>query len=75
METGTLIHSEHLDIRGRRYEVAVFQRANGSHVARTVFAPGDVIMNDGPSLEAVLAKHQRLLPLAIDSRELRGESR
>ena len=66
----TLVHTSHCTIAGQDYEVLVFRRPDGSHVAKTFFTPSDVIINDGTSLEEVLARHQRLLPLAINSREL-----
>jgi len=75
MESGILIHTTQLNVAGRKYEVAVYMRADGWHVARTIFSPGDIIIHDGPSLEEVLDKHQRLLPLAIDSRQLLSEIR
>lgn len=75
MEPGTLIQTVHFDVAGRQYEVAVYVRPDGLHSARTIFAPGDIIVNDGPSLEEVLSLHRRLLPLAIDSRLLLRELR
>jgi hypothetical protein len=72
---GILIHTTELNIAGRQYEVAVYLRSDGSHLARTIFAPGDIIIHDGPSLDEVLAKHQRLLPLAVDSRQVLSELR
>jgi hypothetical protein len=66
----TLVHTCHCTIAGQKYEVFIFRRSDGSHVAKTIFTPADVIINDGASLEEVLARHQRLLPLAVNSREL-----
>jgi hypothetical protein len=66
----TLVHSSHCSIAGRTYEVQVFRRADGSHLAKTAFAPRDVIINDGLGFEEVLARHQRLLDLAVNSREI-----
>ena len=48
----------------------VFLRQDGRHIAKTFFAQEDVIINDGHSLEDALDRHQRLLPLAIDSRRI-----
>ncbi|MEJ2202123.1 MAG: hypothetical protein P8X63_14070, partial [Desulfuromonadaceae bacterium] len=73
MELGTLIHTMSLNIAGRPYEIAIYSRPDGRYSARTVFAPGDVIVHDGSSVAAVLSEHQRLLPLAIDSRLLLRE--
>ncbi len=75
MDSGILIHTAELSVSGRPYEVAVFLRSDGSLTAQTIFAPGDIIIHDGHSLEEVLAKHQRLLPLAIDSRQVLSELR
>jgi len=75
MNPGILIHTTELKVADRQYEVAIYLRTDGSHIARTIFAPGDVIIHDGPSLEEVLAKHQRLLPLAVDSRQILSELR
>ncbi|BCR05719.1 hypothetical protein DESUT3_27880 [Desulfuromonas versatilis] len=66
----TLVHTCLIHIEGRDYEVAVFSRPGGTHLAKTVFAPWDVIINDGPSLEAALAKHRQILPLAVGSRRV-----
>ena len=66
----TLVHTCRCTIADQEYEVLVFRRSDGSHVAKTFFTPSDVIINDGTSLEEVLARHQRLLPLAVNSREL-----
>lgn len=71
----TLVHSGRVKVDGNDYEVLVFRRADGSHIAKTYFTALDVIINDGLSLDEVLAKHQRLLPLAITSRELLRNAR
>jgi hypothetical protein len=75
VDSSILIHKTELNIDGSQYEVSVYLRSDGSHIARTVFAPGDIIINDGVSFEEVLAKHQRLLPLAVDSRQILRELR
>ncbi len=66
----TLVHTTHCTIAGHDYEILIFRRADGTHVAKTFFTPLDVIINDGISLEEALSRHQRLLPLAVNSREL-----
>lgn len=63
------------DFEGRKYVVEVFSRSDGSHFARTVFSPQDVIISDGFSYEEALTKHQDLLPLAIRSRKMPCSSR
>jgi len=78
MEKEVLVHSCRLHVSGADYEVQVFSRPDGSHVAKTVFSRDDIIIHDGFSLNEVLDKHRRLLPLAINSRmilqELRGRA-
>ena len=70
MKFETLVHTCHLEIQDDRYEVLIYVRGDGRHVAKTVFSPEDIIINDGITLDEVLAKHQRLLPLAINSRRI-----
>lgn len=73
METEILVHTSIFHIAGQDYEVAVFTRPDGAHVAKTSFSPVDVIINDALSLEEVLAKHRRVLPLAVNSRQILRE--
>jgi hypothetical protein len=73
MEPEILVHKSIHHVAGQDYEVAVYARPDGSHVAKTAFSPVDVIVNDGRSLEDVLEKHQRILPLAINSRQILRE--
>jgi len=68
MSADILVHQSVYHFGGQDYQVSVYSRPDGSHVARTAFSADDVILNDGPSLEEVLAKHRRLLPLAVNSR-------
>lgn len=65
-----LVHECQMEIAGTRYEIHVFVQHDGRHVAKTVLASDDVVINDAPSLEEVLTKHRTLLPLAIDSRAM-----
>lgn len=69
MEELELVHQTEIEMNGDRYTVTVFCRADGRHVAKTRFENDDII-NDGDSLEEVLAKHESLLPLAISSRRV-----
>jgi len=73
MDSGILVHKSVFHIAGQDYEIAVFTRPDGTHVARTAFSPVDVIVNDGISLDEALAKHRRLLPLAVNSRQILRE--
>jgi hypothetical protein len=79
MTEETLVYESHIELHGDRYQIKVFCRSNGRHFAKTLFAADDIIINDGPSLEEALANHERLLPLAVRSRqvlqELRGSSK
>ncbi|MEJ2699307.1 MAG: hypothetical protein P8Z70_06580 [Desulfuromonadales bacterium] len=75
METEILVHTCMMTISGEDYEVFVYSRADGSHIAKTFFTPQDVIINDGPSVDAVLGKHERVLPLAVNSRQILRELR
>jgi len=75
MDAEKLVHRSHYNFSGRDYEVLVFCRPDGSHVAKTYFTADDVIINDGPSLSDVLIKHQHLLPLAVNSRYILEEFR
>jgi len=73
MESEILVYKSVFHVAGRDYEVAVYTRPDGAHVAKTTFSPVDVIVNDGRSLEEVLDKHRRLLPLAVNSRQILRE--
>jgi len=75
MEKETLVHKCRLPVESDEYEVLIYSRPNGTHVAKTVIDVYDVIINDGPTLDAVLEKHCQLLPLAINSRQLLSNSR
>jgi len=70
MINDNLVHKGNILVGGKEYEVLVFLRHDGRHIAKTFFDPEDVIINDGHSLEEALERHQRLLPLAIDSRRI-----
>ena len=75
MVNSRLVHQLICDCEGREYLIEVFSRPDGSHFARTVFSPQDVIISDGFSFEEALNKHQDLLPLAISSRKMPCSSR
>ena len=68
-----LVHRTEIEFQGDRYEIAVYCRTDGRHFARTYFGDDDVIINDGSSLEEALARHERLLPLAVSSRKILQE--
>ena len=75
MEKEVLVHKCRLPVDAEEYEVMIYSRPDGSHVAKTVIDAYDVIINDGPTLDAVLEKHRALLPLAINSRQLLSNHR
>lgn len=75
MPEETLVHEMDIELHGDRYQIMVFCRADGRHFAKTHFGEDDIIINDGPSLAEALAKHEKLLPLAISSRQVLQEFR
>lgn len=75
MDKSQLVHKMTCDFEGSEYLIEVFLRPDGSHFARTVFSPQDVIISDGFSLDEALYKHQDLLPLAVSSRKMPCSSR
>ncbi len=75
MNDERLVHKTDVELHGDHYQIMVYCREDGRHFAKTLFADDDVIINDGSSLEDALARHERLLPLAISSRKLLQEFR
>jgi len=70
-----LVHKSDIELHGSHYQILVFCREDGRHFAKTRFAMDDIIINDGDSLEEALAKHEKLLPLAVRSRQVLQELR
>ena len=70
MDNEILVHETEIEVHGDLYTVNVFCRNDGRHFAKTRFGEDDIIINDGGSLEEVLDKHEKLLPLAIPSRQM-----
>lgn len=70
MQEERLVHKHLFEFSGSSYEVHIFARHDGSHVAKTAFSPQDVVISDAPTLHEVIDKHSRLLPLALDSRQI-----
>jgi hypothetical protein len=75
MEHGTLVHQTQIHHEGDSYHVQVFCRDDGRHFAKTHLGGGDIIINDGHSLQEVLVKHTELLPLAVSTRRIRQQIR
>jgi len=69
----TLVHTAEIELNGNRFEILVYCRDDGGHFAKTRFGANDIIINDGNSLEEALAKHEKLLPLAVTCRLLKQE--
>lgn len=70
MQKETLVYDKTVEIHGEQYLILIYCRSDGRHIAKTSFAEGDVIINDGGSLADVLGKHEDILPLAVNSREV-----
>jgi hypothetical protein len=70
-----LVHKSYIEHNGDSYQVLVYCRTDGRHFAKTHFGDDDIIINDGASLEEALARHNKLLPLAISSRKVMQEFR
>lgn len=75
MSEEILVHKTDIELHGDRYQIMVFCRSDGRHFAKTFFSEGDIIINDGSSLEDALAKHEKLLPLAVSTRRVMQEFR
>jgi len=73
MLEATLVYESNIELHGGLYQIKVFCRSDGRHFAKTHFGEEDIIINDGTSLEEALAKHEKLLPLAIKSRQVMQE--
>ena len=73
-----LLLSEHFSWKGQCYLVQVYRCLQAhmrcSHMAKTTLGPDDDIIIDGASVEEVLSKQQAILPLAILSRSIAGQS-
>lgn len=75
MEYENLVHRSSYPIAGNVYEILLYSRSDGTHVAKTAFSPEDVIITDGMALHDVLSRHLQLLPLAVSSRDIIQEFR
>ena len=75
MDEEYIVHKTELEIQGDRFEILVYSREDGRHVAKTFFGENDIIINDGQSLEEALEKHVKVLPLAVNCRHLRQQGK
>lgn len=73
MSKKQLVHKCQIRLDGTDYQVLVYSCSNGRVFAETSLDANDIIINDGSSLEEVLEKHNRLLPLAVTSHEMRKQ--
>ena len=70
MEQVCLVRTLSMQVEECECRVEVFRRPNGTHFARTVFSPHDVIINESETCEEAVRRHCDLLPLAVHSRLL-----
>jgi hypothetical protein len=70
MSSEMLVHKTEVELNGARYEILVYCRDDGRFFARTSFDENDIIIHDGPTLEEVLSKHEKVLSLAVTSRNV-----
>lgn len=71
MPDDKLVHQTQIELDGDEYQIKVYCRQDGRHFAQTRFDNEDIIISDGPSLDDALTKHEKLLPLAVVSRQLK----
>lgn len=64
------VYVSQVSVGDSTYEIKVFARPDGRHIAKTIISQGDLVINDGASLDEALEVQRELLPLAIDSRRV-----
>lgn len=69
MSMEELVHQSEIELNGDNYQIKIYCREDGRHFAQTHFDDNDIIISDGLTLIEALHKHERLLPLAIVSRQ------
>ena len=74
MTDHTLVHQKEIDVLGDSYRVCVYCRPDGRHFAQTHFSDNDIIISDGETMEEVLDRHEKLIPLAVHSRRVLRDS-
>ena len=70
MDQETLLQSSELEVNGELFHIKIYCTTGGRFFAKTCLGEDDYIITDGQSLPETLQKHEALLPLALDSREL-----
>lgn len=71
MSEDKLVHQTQIELDGDSYGIMVYCRNNGKFFAQTFFDDDDIIISDGPTMLEALTKHEKLLPLAVTSRQLK----
>jgi hypothetical protein len=74
MSDSILVLQKEIDVSGAVYSVSVYCRADGRHFAQTRFADEDIIISDGETPEEALSRHEKLVPLAVQSRRVLRDS-
>lgn len=70
MQDAVIVHEEEVTAHGKRRLIRVFCRGERRYLAATEVEPGDVIINDGFSVEEVLEQQTAILAAALQSREM-----
>ncbi len=70
MNSERLVFVAEVKIQDSSFEILVFCSEEGRYFARTSFGENDIIIHDGSSLEEALAKHQKVLPVAVTCRQM-----
>ena len=66
-----LVYEMAVEHETESYRIRVYSSDNGRYYAETPLSEDDIIINDASSLEEVLLKHAKLLPLAISARKIK----
>lgn len=69
MEQALLVHEEKVMVNGRKCRISLYHRGDAKFYALTQFSTYDAFICDGFSVEDVLIKQRRLMPLAISCRQ------
>lgn len=70
MQDAVIVHEEEVMAHGKPRLIRVFCRGERRYFAATEVEPGDVIINDGFSVEEVLERQTAILAAAFQSREM-----
>lgn len=67
MKRDKLVFESECHFDDHSYQIKVYCRLDGRHYAKTLLGENDFIVNDGVTLNEVLAIQHELLPLAVSS--------